>query len=41
MDNFQVLDLNNLMNGLVIYKMRSPREEKFSRERSESEFWMC
>ena len=38
MDNFQVLDLNNLMNGLVIYKMRSPREEKFSRERSESEF---
>lgn len=41
MDNFQVLDLSNLTNGVVIYEMRSPRQEKVSRERSESEFWMC
>lgn len=27
MDNFQVLDLSNLTNGVVIYEMRSPREK--------------
>lgn len=32
MDNFQVLDLSNLTNGVVIYEMRSPRRRRFQGE---------